>query len=75
MENDYGYTEHQIAEVDGFCVVDATATGLRPHDDLIWIGYGIEGRWITPAIAIELAETIKTVALSNLFRRGQSIFQ
>jgi hypothetical protein len=73
MENaDYGYTEHQITEVEGFRVVDATATGPRPHDDLIWIGYDGEGRWVTAATAIKIAAAITTVATSSIMRRAHS---
>ena len=46
---EYGYLEHQILEVEGFRVVDATATGPRAHDDLVWVGFGgVEGSWLTP---------------------------
>jgi len=71
-KDEYGYVEHQLVEVDGFRVVDATSTGLRPHDDLVWVGYGgVEGSWITSDDALALAVAITTVATGNLVRRGQ----
>lgn len=71
---DHGYTEHQLAEVEGFRVVDATATGQRPHDDLVWVGCGgMDGRWLTPGKALALAAAITKVANSNLAWRGQSV--
>lgn len=75
MPNDeHGYVEHQLCEVEGFRVVDATATGLRPHDDLVWVGYGgTEGRWLAPDRALTLAAAITKVANGNLARRGQPI--
>jgi hypothetical protein len=30
---EYNYIEHSVMEVEGFRIVDATATGPRPHDD------------------------------------------
>lgn len=68
------YVEHQVMEVEGFRVVDATAIGSRPHDDLVWVGYGgMEGRWLTPSEALDLSAAIALVANSNLARRGLSI--
>jgi hypothetical protein len=67
---DYSYAEHQVLEVEGFRVVDATAAGRRPHDKLVWVGYGgMEGRWITPEKALALAAAITAVANGNLARR------
>lgn len=72
MTNDT-YVEHQVLDIEGFRVVDATATGVRSHDDLLWVGYGgTEGRWLTPGQALTLAAAITAVANSNLVRRGQS---
>lgn len=75
MPNDeHGYIEHQLWEVDGFRVVDATATGRCPHDDLVWVGYGgMDGRWLSPAIALDLAAAITKAAKGNLARRGQPV--
>ena len=54
--------------------MDATATGPREHDDLVWVGYGgTEGRWLTSDKALELAAAITAVANGNLVRRGQSV--
>lgn len=67
--NQYGYTEHHVVEADGFRVVDATATGERPHDDLIWVGYGgMEGRWLTPGEAMAVASAITEVVSSHVAR-------
>lgn len=73
MANDeYGYVEHQTFEVDGFRVADATSTGPRPHDDLVWVGHGgMEGRWLSPERALALAAAISKAANGNLARRGQ----
>lgn len=69
-----GYEEHQRIDVEGFSISDATATGLRPHDDLIWVGYGgMGGRWLTPDEALQVASAIVSVAHSNLERRGLAI--
>lgn len=39
--------EHLTIDVEGFRVADATATGNRAHDDLVWVGYGgMEGQWL-----------------------------
>lgn len=72
MPNDkYNYAEHQLFEAEGFRVVDATATGPRSHDALVWVGYGgTEGRWLSPEAALDLAKGIVAVANSNLARRG-----
>lgn len=71
--NEDGYEEHQILEVEGFRMVDATATGSRPHDDLVWVGFGgMEGRWLTPDQALAVATGISAVAKGNLLRRGQT---
>ncbi|MDO9236183.1 MAG: hypothetical protein Q7U28_09160 [Aquabacterium sp.] len=73
-EDRYGYVEHQIVEVEGFRMVDATSTGPRPHDDVVWVGYGgMEGQWLTPDKALAVAAAITAVANGNLLRRGQSI--
>ena len=70
-KDEYGYVEHQIIEVEGFRVVDATATGPRPHDDLVWVGYeGMDGRWLSPENALTLAASIFKAANGNLARRG-----
>jgi hypothetical protein len=68
----HGYVEHLSLEAEGFRLVDATATGLRPHDDLVWIGCGAQdGKWITPDAALTLAAAITSVATDNLARRGK----
>ena len=67
----YGYVEHQIHEVAGFKIVDATSTGPRPHDDLIWVGVGggMDGRWMSPQHAMELVGAIANAAFGNVQRR------
>lgn len=70
--SEYNYVEHLSLEVEGFRVTDATSSGTRPHDDLIWVGYGgMEGRWLSPEEAINVAATIAKVAVSHLVRRGK----
>ena len=73
-KDEYRFVQHQTFEMDGFRVVDATSTGPRPHDDLVWVGCeGIEGRWLSPDQALTLASAIADVAKSNLARRGQPV--
>ncbi|EKD97753.1 MAG: hypothetical protein ACD_23C00751G0015 [uncultured bacterium] len=73
MANDeYGYVEHQTFEVDGFRVADATSTGPRPHDDLVWVGHGgMEGRWLTPEAALDLAAVINQTVAVHVARRAK----
>lgn len=67
----FGYVEHQFVDVEGFRVVDATSTGSRPHDDLVWVGYGgMGGCWLRPEEALALSAAIAKVANGNLARRG-----
>ena len=67
---EHGYVEHQIIEVEGFRIVDATATGPRPHDDLMWVGFGgMEGRWLSVEAALQVSAAIATVAASHVSRR------
>lgn len=68
-EDKYGYVEHLTVEVDGFHVTDATATGPRPHDDLVWVGFGMEGRWLSREDAVQLSAAIAKVTASQLCRR------
>jgi hypothetical protein len=72
MSDTHGkYTIHTDINVAGFNVVDSTTTGgLRPHDDVIWLGYGIEGRWLTPEEVLTLAEALKTTAQSHIARHN-----
>jgi hypothetical protein len=65
------YTEHMAVEIHGFRVTDATSTDpLRPHDDLVWVGYGgMEGRWLTADRAEEVARAIDAVVQSHRARR------
>lgn len=65
------YVEHQTHEVSGFRIVDATSTGSRPHDDLIWVGTaaGQDGKWISPESAMELVAAIAKTAHGNMERR------
>jgi hypothetical protein len=67
-DNKYGYVEHETAEVAGFLITDATSTGPRPHDDLIWVGYRNDGRWLTPDEALAIAAAINKVAYSHIER-------
>jgi hypothetical protein len=62
--------EHSRLQLHGFVLADATATGERAHDDLIWIACGGEGRWLSPKEAIELAQGITTVVASHLERHA-----
>lgn len=66
------YFEHATEEVTGFSITDATSTGLRPHDDVIWVGYRSEGRWLKPEEAIALADAIKRVANSHIARHDNN---
>lgn len=67
------YVVHTDIEVEGFQLTDATASGSRGHDDLVWVGYGgMDGRWLTPEKAMAVAAAITTVATANLVRRGHS---
>ncbi|MDO9236192.1 MAG: hypothetical protein Q7U28_09205 [Aquabacterium sp.] len=69
-DKEYGYVEHQLLEVQGFRVVDATATGPRAHDDLVWVGYGgVEGRWLSPEEAVSVAASIAKVVAAHVVRR------
>lgn len=69
-ELQYGYTEHTKFEQSGFSVVDATSTGPRPHDDLIWIGFNGEGRWVPPLEAVAYSRAIQEVVAAHCERRG-----
>lgn len=64
------YTEHSAIEAHGFCITDATNTDPdRPHDDLLWVGYGgMEGRWLTADQAEEVARAIDAVVQSHRAR-------
>lgn len=65
------YVEHRSLVVQGFRVVDATATGNRGHDDLVWVGYdGEGGRWLSPEEALAVASSIASVTVSHLVPRG-----
>jgi hypothetical protein len=66
-----GYTEHKAVEIGAFVVVDATATGSRGHDDLVWIACRGEGEWVSPEQAMEFAKAIESVVLSHNTRRGK----
>lgn len=65
------YTEHSKAEAHGFEAVDATDTGPRaPFDDLIWVSYGADGRWLTPAQAEQVAGAIFGTAAAHRARHA-----
>lgn len=66
----YEYTEHTKFDQDGFVVVDATSTGSRPHDDLIWIGINESGRWVTALEAVAYSRAIQQVVAAHCERRG-----
>jgi hypothetical protein len=66
------YVEHHAEEASGFSVVDATTTeGARPHDGLVWVGYGGEGRWLTGVEALNLAQAIERVVASQQARMAR----
>lgn len=66
----FGYVEHQTLEIEGFRIADATATGPRPHDDFVWVGFGgVDGRWLTPEAAVQVAAAIAKIAASHVSRR------
>lgn len=68
-KNEYEFIEYESKEVAGFLVADSQSKGLRPHNDVIWLGYGgVNGRWMTPDELLELAEAIKTVVASHIER-------
>jgi hypothetical protein len=69
-KSQHSYVEHTKLELGGFVVADATATGLRPHDDLIWIGINDGGRWVTPLDAVAYSRAIQDVVASHYARRG-----
>lgn len=63
------YVVHLELEVEGFRMVDSTATGDRGHDDLIWVGYaGGDGRWLAPQEALAVAKAIETVVAAHVSR-------
>lgn len=67
------YVEHVSIEVEGFRVADATSSGNRPHDDLIWVGYGgMNGRWMTPEQASSMAQAISPVVASHIARHDHT---
>jgi hypothetical protein len=69
-EVEFGFVEHCRMDVAGFSIADTTATGLRPHNDVVWVGRDAGGKWLTPKDALALSEAIALVANSNLARRG-----
>jgi hypothetical protein len=65
------YVEHARQELHGFELSDVTVADDRDnHDDLVWIAYGGEGRWLMPHEALALAKAIAELATGNLVRRG-----
>lgn len=73
LRSTHEYVEHFSIDVEGFRVTDATSTGHRPHDDLIWIGCdGLGGRWLKPEAALEVASAIQTVVHSHASRHGET---
>ncbi len=66
------YIEHQAVEVHGFFITDATSTDpRRHHDDLVWVGFGgMEGRWLTPDQADDVARAIMSVTLDHRARHA-----
>lgn len=66
-----GYIEHKVMELDGgLKVVDATVSGLRQHDDLIWIEINGGGRWVTPLEAVAYSRAIQEVVAFHCERRA-----
>ncbi len=64
--------EHKVIEVEGFRVVDATSSTYPIHDNLIWVGQGTHGRWITIDQATKLAKAILDITDNNLARRQRA---
>lgn len=65
------YTEHQLCEVHGFKLADATHGRLNnsaPEHELIWVGIYGEGRWMRPEEVLELAAAMKHVANAHIER-------
>ena len=64
------YLELMSLGIEGFRIVDATSTGTRDHDDLVWIGYGgMDGRWMTPEQALSVSKGIEAVVAFHRARR------
>jgi hypothetical protein len=58
MNQDHIYIPHSDVEYFGFAITDATIeSGER-----IWVGAGIEGRWLTSMEVRELAAALVKVA-------------
>lgn len=58
MSVDHIYIPHSDVEYFGFSITDATVeSGER-----IWVGAGMEGRWLTSAEVRELAAVLAKVA-------------
>ena len=69
----YDYVEHSNTEVAGFTITDGTSTGPRPHDDVVWVGRGNEGRWLKPNEAFALADAISATAAAHVARHGERL--
>jgi hypothetical protein len=69
MDKPFKYTEHMRTEIHGFDVTDATSEGTRPHNELVWVGFNTEGKWLTVEEATELANAILNTAIHNATRR------
>lgn len=58
MNKDHTYIPHSDVEYFGFAITDATIeSGER-----IWVGVGMEGRWLTSMEVRELAAALAKVA-------------
>lgn len=63
-------TEHSTTEAHGFTVTDTTHDDpAYRQGDLIWVGYGAEGRWLTADEARELATVIANAAATSTARQ------
>ena len=69
------YVEHQRTEAQGFEIVDATQSGGTgfDHDDLIWVGVYVEGRWLTADEVEQLAGALFGAAAIHRARRAAGV--
>jgi hypothetical protein len=65
------YTEHQICELHGFALTDASHGRINnsaPERELIWVGIYGEGRWLRPEEVLELAAAMEHMANAHIER-------
>ena len=62
---------HSDRQVHGFDVTDATHRDpAYRQGDMVWVGYGGEGRWLSPTEAEELAIAIFFAAAAAASRQA-----